>query len=193
MNSEAMRSSFIKIPFILFLISACSKPPAADYKGLMLAQMEFNRQNTEKLLDEIEKSGKGDEALAWRAADGRAPLGWQLAHLAASEDRQATRIGKAELVDEHYADEFKSGKPAGPSVPKTGPLREYLKKTRASLVKSIQDFDMSKIDEKVPGTDNTYRKLFQIILWHEPHHQGQAHATFNLYKAAHHIGEKPGM
>ena len=28
-------------------------------------------------------------------------------------------------------------------------------------------------------------KALQIIAWHEPHHQGQAHITLNLYKAAH--------
>jgi hypothetical protein len=25
--------------------------------------------------------------------------------------------------------------------------------------------------------------VLQIISWHEPHHQGQAHITFNLWKA----------
>jgi len=27
--------------------------------------------------------------------------------------------------------------------------------------------------------------VLHIIAWHEPHHQGQAHITSNLYKATH--------
>ena len=30
----------------------------------------------------------------------------------------------------------------------------------------------------------TLLDAIHILIWHEPHHQGQAHITFNLYKAS---------
>lgn len=30
----------------------------------------------------------------------------------------------------------------------------------------------------------TARDLLSVYLWHEGHHQGQAHLTYNLYKAS---------
>ncbi|HNE21515.1 MAG TPA: DinB family protein, partial [Leptospiraceae bacterium] len=159
-----MRPSVIASFLLIAAAFTCSRPPV-DFREWMLSQMEFNRAATDHLLDELEKTGKADEALAWRAGTNRAPLGWQLMHLAASEDRQATRLGAQSLISEKYAEDFKSGKPAVSFIPKLPYVRQYLKDSRASLQKAIRDFDMSKMDQKVPETDNTFRKLFQIILW----------------------------
>ncbi len=180
------------LPAALFL-SACNKPPA-DYKGLVKAQLEFNRQQTSKMLDEIEKTGRADEVLAWRAATGRAPIGWQIMHFASTEDRMAKAIGGRPIVSEKWAEQFKSGKAPSEWIPKMAETRKYLAESRTSLDAAINSFDLAKMEEKPADFPFNFRSMFQILMWHEPHHQGQAHATFNLFKAANKIVDaKPDM
>lgn len=180
------------LPWIIFF-AACNKPPA-DYKGLVKSQLEFSRQSTGKMLDEMEKTGRADEILAWRAGPGRAPIGWQIMHLASTEDRMARAIGGRALASEKYAEDFKSGKPPSDWIPKMSETRKYLADSRASLSAAIDSFDMARITEKPSDFPFNYERMFQILIWHEPHHQGQAHATFNLFKAANKIGDnKPDM
>lgn len=163
--------------------------PAFDFRSVLSGQLGFDRQATLKLLDEIEKTGHAREALSWRAAPGRAPLGWQIMHIAASEDRFAAKmIGNRPLVSEALAEEFKSGKPAGDRVPELSEIRSYLERTRASLDQAIAGFDLSRLDGKpAPDAKMTFRTIFQVLIWHEGHHEGEARATFNLFKAAHHL------
>jgi uncharacterized damage-inducible protein DinB len=42
----------------------------------------------------------------------------------------------------------------------------------------------TKPNEQAPWT---YGEWLKVLAWHEAHHQGQAHLTLNLYKAAHGI------
>ncbi|MCE9598148.1 MAG: DinB family protein [Spirochaetia bacterium] len=178
----------IRLILVLAIVGlvGCSNSP--DFKSVVIAQLNFARGSTDKMLDEMEKTGKADQVLTWRAGPGRAPIGWQIMHLAATEDRFANKLlHNGTAVSETWIKEFESGKPAGDSVPKMAEVRKYLKDTRAALEKSIMDFDLSKLDAK-PAAEVPFdnRRIFQIMLWHEPHHQGQALATFNLYKAGHH-------
>lgn len=185
------RSSACAVLF--FAALACGKTPA-DYKGIVKAQLEFNRQSTNKMLDEMEKTGRADEILAWRAAPGRAPIGWQIMHLASTEDRMAKAIGGTALASEKFADQFKSGKPPSDWIPKMAETRKYLADSRAALEKAIDTFDLKKMEEKPADFPFNYQRMFQILMWHEGHHQGQAHATYNLFKAAHKIADaKPDM
>ncbi len=171
--------------FIAFALASC-KGAGDEYKSLVKSQLEFNRQATGRMLDEIEKTGKSEEILSWRAGPGRAPIGWQLMHFASTEDRMARTFGGSALVSEAWSEEFKSGKPAGDKVPPLADVRKYMADSRASLEKAIAGFDLARLEEK-PASDArfTFKGMFQILMWHEPHHQGQAQATLNLFKAAH--------
>lgn len=191
-----MIKKLTSIVIILLIFSSAGCRSKEGFKETVLAQLKFNRLATLRLLDEIEKTGKADQALAWRAGPGRAPLGWQIMHLASTEDRMAGKtLSTKPLVSDALAEEFKSGKPAGDHVPSLSEVRKYLEGTRLALEKSIEEFDISRLDEKpAPDARNNFRTIFQILMWHEGHHEGQAQATFNLFKAAHHIGEsKPEM
>ena len=180
---QTIRRSLLCLSFLLFSVS-CSllspqRPPQID---TVIAQMEFNRSVTFRLLAEIEKTGKADHVLRWSVGK-HAPIGWHLMHLAASEDRFAVMLGAPGLVSEDYATKFSSGKDAARDVPSAGAVREYLDQTRASLVQALEKFDLSRIDEK-PAADAPfdYGTIIKILSFHEAHHQGQAHATFNIYK-----------
>ncbi|MBL8018286.1 MAG: DinB family protein [Leptospirales bacterium] len=177
----------VRYSFLLFLALLLSCGGQSEYKSMVLAQLGFSRQATDKMLDEMEKTGKADQILAWRAGPGRAPIGWQIMHLAATEDRFANKLlQNGTSISDDWIKQFESGKPAGDGVPRMSDVRKYLKDSRAALEKSIGNFDLSRLDSKPPVEfPFEYRKIFQIMVWHEPHHQGQALATFNLYKASH--------
>ena len=137
---------------------------------------------TFRLLGEIQKTGKADQVLRWSAGE-HAPIGWHLMHLAASEDRFAVMLGAPGLVSESYSTKFSSGKDAARDVPSASAVKKYLDDTRASLIQALESFDLSRIGEK-PAADAPfdYGTIIKILSFHEAHHQGQAHATFNLYK-----------
>lgn len=173
-----------KVCFIIvFLLAAgCT---TQDPRPFLKSQLDFNRQATLRMLDEMEKTGKADEALAWRAGPGRAPIGWQIMHFAATEDRMAKAFGGQATVSDAWTQEFKSGKPAGDRVPPVADVRKYLAESRSALESAIASFDLKRLDEKpAPDARFTFREMFQVLAWHEPHHHGQAQATFNLFKAA---------
>ena len=161
--------------------------PSSEAEGLRaatLAQLAFNRKVTLKLLDDLEKTGKAKQALLFRARPKAAPLGWHLMHLAATEDRMAQSFGgHTKAVSREWAEEFKSGKPAGPNVPAPAEVRRYLKETRSSLEGALARFDLKRLDTKpTPESRFDFRTSLHVLMYHEPHHQGQAHATFNMYR-----------
>jgi hypothetical protein len=49
----------------------------------------------------------------------------------------------------------------------------------------LQKLDDAALDRK-PNEQApwTYREWIKVLTWHEAHHQGQAHLTLNLYRAA---------
>src|SRR5208337_869885 len=57
---------------------------------LLIKSLEFARARTLGLLDGIEKEPDPQAVLAWRPGPGRAHVGWQLMHVAVTEDIFAT-------------------------------------------------------------------------------------------------------
>ena len=154
-------------------------------KATLIEQMQFNRMVTLRLLDEIEKTGRADQVLRWSAGPGRAPIGWHFMHIASTEDQFASRmLGQKELISEAYQKEFSSQKQAGKTVPSLKEIRSYLEKTRDASVIAVENFHLGRSAEK-PSEEAPfdYGTLLKILPFHEAHHQGQAQATFNLYKA----------
>ena len=64
---------------------------------LLIKSLEFARARTLGLLDSIEKEPDPQAMLAWRPGPGRAHIGWQLTHVAVTEEIFATeRLAPAE-------------------------------------------------------------------------------------------------
>jgi uncharacterized damage-inducible protein DinB len=165
-----------------------------DEKSLLLGQLELTRQMTVSLLETIEKSGADvHDALAWQPGAGRAHIGWQLMHIAATDDRYLNfrLLGKPmdQVDDKALVDSFGGGsRPGAANVPVPEQIRATLARTRAKMVAHIQSLEPSLLDVKpFPDALRTNRAAFQFLAWHEAHHQGQAHLTWNLYKATHGI------
>jgi uncharacterized damage-inducible protein DinB len=54
-----------------------------------------------------------------------------------------------------------------------------------STVATFSDSDLATIPEPFRERGWSLDTILRILTWHEPHHQGQAHLTLNLFKAAH--------
>lgn len=151
---------------------------------------KFYRGRTLATLDAIDKLPNPQDALAWRPGPGRAHIGWQLMHVGVTED-----IFASERLAPHKPGQFVSlwprfrgGSTPDDDVPSAAVIRGTLEKARTGLLATLSEYDDSRLGE-IPAALKerglTIRDVLYILGWHEAHHQGQAHITLNLYKAAH--------
>lgn len=149
---------------------------------------EYSRSRTLETLTRVEKLPDPQAALRWRPAPGRAHAGWQLVHIAIAEDQfanmrlvagqkarwgeLASRFGRESVPDE--------------DVPSVEAIREMLSTSRGDLFARLAEFSEERLEEIPPPVAErgwTVRFILGVLAWHEPHHQGQAHATLNMYEA----------
>jgi uncharacterized damage-inducible protein DinB len=157
---------------------------------ILTRSYQFNRARTLGLLDEIEKTTSPQAVLAWRPGPGRAHIGWQLMHIGITEEIFATeRLAPdkpAKWTD--LWPRFRGGSTPDDDVPSAGTIREILATSRKRLLETLATYDDSRLGEIPPPLAQrklTMLDVLHILSWHEAHHQGQAHATFNAYRASH--------
>lgn len=155
---------------------------------ITLQQMDFNRERTLGTLATIEKLPDPAKALGWRPGPGRAHIAWQVMHLGITEELFATErfLGTppafADLIPR-----FKGGSTPDDDIPSLASIRDVLAQSRAHLQKTIlqlTEADLANIPPALKERGISIGKALSIIAWHEAHHQGQAHITLNLFKAA---------
>lgn len=152
--------------------------------------MEFNRTRTLGLLDKLEQLPNPAAALGFRPGPGRAHIGWQFMHVGITEELFAT----ARLAPDRptiYADlvpRFRGGSVPDDQIPTVAEIRDVLAQGRTRLLETMQRFteaDLPLVKFVAPdGRQLTLQMIMHILAWHEPHHQGQAHLTLNLFQAA---------
>ena len=163
----------------------------------LLAAIDFSRNRLLGTLDTFEKVAreKGHDlakVLAWRPGPGRAHIAWQAAHCAATHDKYLNVVlrGKSPR-DEPLVANFAGGTtPSDANIPSLDVIREKLKIALADFREAVAAMDHSALSRMIPGANNTQRSVAEAIImltWHEAHHQGQIHLTWNMYKAAHEI------
>jgi uncharacterized damage-inducible protein DinB len=155
----------------------------------LIAALQFNRPRTFGLLDKIELEKRPQEALGFRPGRGRAHIAWQLMHLAITEELFATErlVPGTKPAFADLVPRFKGGSTPDDDIPPAALIRQVLTESRAHLLETLgrfSDKDLSTIPEAFKERKLTFLDVLHILAWHEPHHQGQAHITFNLYKAA---------
>jgi uncharacterized damage-inducible protein DinB len=72
-------------------------------------------------------------------------------------------------------------------VPALATIRDVLAQSREHLrstIKQLTADDLSRIPDVFKERGITIGQALKIIVWHEAHHQGQAHITLNLFKAS---------
>lgn len=160
----------------------------------LLAAMDFSRNRLLGTLDGIEKLAKERNVdvktiLAYRPGPGRAHLGWQFAHCAATHDKylNVNLLGKPAANDPQLVTTFGGGStPADDQVPAIATIRKMLESTYAAVRNYVAAADQATLARTIPGPNNTQRTIAEaihLLTWHEAHHQGQIHLTLNMYKA----------
>jgi len=150
---------------------------------------DFNRQRTLATLDAVAKLPDPKAALGWRPGPGRAHVAWQLTHVGVTEELFATErlLGSAPEFAE-LVPRFKGGSTPDDDIPDLAQIRSVLEASRRHLLSTVATFsesDLGTIPEMFRERGWTLETILRVIAWHEPHHQGQAHITLNLFKAAH--------
>ena len=160
----------------------------------LLAAMDFSRNRLLGTLDGVERLARERSAdvrtiLAFRPAPGRAHVGWQFAHCAATHDKylNVNLLGKPAANDPQLVTTFGGGStPADDQVPDVATIRKALESTYAALRNYVATADQAELARTIPGPNNTTRTIAEamtLLTWHEAHHQGQIHLTLNLFKA----------
>lgn len=148
----------------------------------------FNRQRTLGLLDQIDQLPNAAAVLGWRPGPGRAHIAWQLMHVGITEELFATeRLAprKPGKFTELWP-RFRGGSTPDDNIPSAAEIRRVLSDSRADLLDTLSQFgdqNLGDIPEALKQRNLTMLDVLHILSWHEAHHQGQAHITFNLYKA----------
>ena len=163
-------------------------PPVTTQQAT-LTLLDFCRDRTLGTLEAIEKLPEPQLILGWRPGPGRAHIAWQLLHVGITEELFATErfLGTtprfADLVPR-----FKGGSTPDDQIATPAEIRQVLAETRADLRRTIEgltDADLERIPPALAQRQITIGRALQILIWHEAHHQGQAHITLNLYRAQH--------
>ncbi|MGD9648880.1 MAG: DinB family protein, partial [Pirellulales bacterium] len=82
---------------------------------------------------------------------------------------------------------FRGGSTPDDNVPSLDEIRDLLAASRSRLLDTLRAYGDDRLQEIPPAMAArklTVLDVLHIIAWHEGHHQGQAHITLNLFKAA---------
>ncbi|MFN0055017.1 MAG: DinB family protein [Planctomycetales bacterium] len=154
--------------------------------------LDFCRDRTLATLTAIEQLPDPTAVLGWRPGPGRAHIAWQLMHVGITEELFATdRFRGTAPAFADLVPRFRGGSTPDDEIPSPARIREVLAQSREHLlatIGSLSEADLATIPPALAARGITIGKALQIIVWHEGHHQGQAHITLNLYKAAHPTG-----
>lgn len=154
----------------------------------MLDVWRFNRTRTLATLDAAVETGRAAEVLGWRPGDGRAHIAWQLVHVGITEELFATeRILGSEPAFADLVPRFKGGSTPDDDVPEAETIRTILAESREHLEATFAKFtdaDLETVPEPFRERGWNLGQILRVLAWHEPHHQGQAHITLNLWRAA---------
>lgn len=153
-----------------------------------LKSYELYRRRTHELLDKVLQEPNPQEVLGWRPGPGRAHIAWQLMHVGVTEELFATeRLAPPKqpgFVD--LLPRFRGGSTPDDDVPTPELIRRVLDESRAHLAETLRSIGNDRLGE-IPAAlahrNLTMLDVLHILGWHEAHHHGQAHITFNLYKA----------
>lgn len=154
----------------------------------LVHSMEFNRVRTLGLIERVRQEPEPKKVLGWRPGVGRAHVAWQLLHIAVTEEIFATeRLASKPSVYEPWLPRFRGGSTPDDNIPGLDEIIEVLAKTRGRVIETIRGWDDSRLSEIPDGLKQrnmSFHDALHVLIWHEAHHQGQAHITLNLLKAA---------
>lgn len=159
--------------------------------AVLTETLDWNRQKTLAYIEGLAKTDNIPAVLGWRPGPGRAHIAWQMMHIAATDDRHVyVRMAApgGQPKNGEFVRRFGAGSVPDDDIPTLDAIKGYLATARADLHALLKTLDDGKLAQKPHDQAPwTYGEWLRVLAWHEAHHQGQAHLTFNLFKAAHGI------
>lgn len=154
----------------------------------LIEQHRYCRVRLLKTLEEIEQSGMAKAAIHWSMpfGKGRAHIGWQMMHCAATLDRYLNvRILNQTPKNQSLVDNYAGGSESRVDYIVTPQeIRGALEEATEPYFDYFLNLDASKLREKPhPAADRTHLDILLLLTWHEAHHQGQCHIIWNSFKA----------
>lgn len=162
-------------------------------KDTLLAGINLARERLLATLETIEKNAPHERGvLGWRPAPGRAHIAWQAMHCAVTHDRYLDTIFKYRPSPKpELLERFAYGTvPSDEDVPSLHEIRFTLSEYFEDLRKFVLALDDEGLERTITMRNGKLLTVGQVLLmlgWHEAHHQGQIHLTWNQYKQAHGI------
>lgn len=153
----------------------------------LLTIFELPRRKTLQLLDALEAAPQTAAILGWRPGPGRAHIAWQLMHIGATDDRHLhIRMKGGAAREPELVRRFAGGSVPDDQIPSLAEIRSYLIARRQELLEHLGGLSDAALTTK-PNAEAqwNYLEWVQVLAWHEAHHHGQAHLTFNLYRMQH--------
>jgi hypothetical protein len=160
-------------------------------KDTLIGAMDFSRARLLAILETIEKSGQDmGKVLAWRPGPGRAHIAWQAMHCAATHDRYLNvGVMQGSVKDESLVANYAGGTtPSDSNIPTLAIIRQKLTAAYEPLKKFVSEQSPESLAKQISAPGGKTRSVGEAVVlltWHEAHHQGQIHLTWNMYKAAH--------
>jgi len=150
----------------------------------MRKQLEFVRKKTLDTVEAIAKMPDPAAVLGFRPGPGRAHIGWQLMHIAATDDRHLNvRIGGGKAKELEYERRYAGGSTPDDEIPTIDEIKRYLAEHRTAMLAMLDKATDDELTKKPYETSPfPLEEWFRIWAWHEAHHQGQVHLSLNLYK-----------
>lgn len=146
-----------------------------------------SREKTLNLLGKVEAEPNPKAVLGCRPGPGRAHIAWQLMHIGITEEVVATErlpTGTKPAWPD-LLPRYRGGSTPDDNIPTPQQIREVLAQSRQHLEAAMLKV-AGQLDEVPPALKERNLKIrdaLALYLWHEGHHQGQAHLTLNLYRA----------
>ena len=156
-------------------------------QSILASFLRRSRQKSLELLDAIAARPLPQQALGWRPGAGRAHIAWQLMHVAATDDRHLhVRMKGGEPAHPDFVRRFAGGSTPDDDIPSLDAIRGYLTERRQELVAHLESLSAADLSIRPnPQMEWNYAEWFEVLAWHEAHHHGQAHLTYNMYRGQH--------
>jgi len=156
----------------------------------LIAGMEFARARVLETLGRIEGSGgDAEQVMQWRPGPGIPNITWHAMHCAATHHKyERVVLGKGSLRETALVAAY-GGSDTQPNQEE--PSLEQIRDSLANHFESIKAYLRGRPPNDLmlrvpgPGTERSIGEWVILLAWHEAHHQGQMHLTWNLYRQAH--------
>ncbi len=153
----------------------------------LIEQLYFGHRRTKNFFTQLKEVNYCKEALYWRMpfGEGRAHIGWQLIHIAATYHK-FSHYGNPNLeLDEKFLNEFGHGsRPDEKKIFLLSEIESIYQKEFDKFINTYQNFPEEKLSLQAhPSNERTHRENLYLMIWHEASHLGQCQITWNSFRA----------